>query len=129
VDARSDEARDPDEMRDLDELVAEIRREFCDGLPLRVETMRFALEQLAGGYDADAAEAFYRAAHTLKGTAASFEAEELVGPAAALSDIGMRWFEGGGLDPSEMPAALEELERLREAVRSYSARMEDDAAG
>ncbi len=69
-----------DESKSPDELLAEVYREFRDGLAGRVETMRSALERLAGGYDAGAADTFYRTAHTLKGTAASFEADELVDP-------------------------------------------------
>ncbi|UCC71215.1 MAG: Hpt domain-containing protein [Gemmatimonadota bacterium] len=119
----------PDEQKSPDELLAEVRREFRDGLPSRVEKIRSALEQLAGGYDAAAADTFYRAAHSLKGTAASFEADELVGPAAALTDVGLRWFEGGELDLTEVDAAFADLERLVGAIQSYSARLEDDAAG
>jgi HPt (histidine-containing phosphotransfer) domain-containing protein len=117
-----------DEHRDPDDLIAEITREFCDGLQARVEAMRSALERLSNGYDGEAAEAFYRAAHSLKGTAASFEADELVGPAAELSDVGLRWHETGVLDTAEVPAALVGLERLQEAVAAYAARLEGDAS-
>ena len=118
-----------DEHRDPDELIAEITREFCDGLQERLGTMRSALERLSNGYDREAAEVFYRAAHSLKGTAASFDANELVGPAADLSDAGLRWYESGVLDTAEVPAALVGLEKLQAAVASYAARLEGDASG
>lgn len=118
-----------DEERSHDELVAEIRREFCEGLPGRLETMRLALERLAESYDAGAADKFYRTAHSLKGTAASFEADELVEPAAALTDVGLRWFEGGRLDRGEVLAAFEYLELLVGAVRRYTARLEGNTTG
>ncbi len=117
------------EHQDPDELLADVRREFCDGLAGRVQTLRCALERLACGYDAEAAGVFYRTAHSLKGTAASFEADELVGPAAALAEIGLRWSEVGGLDLAELGAALDELERLTAAVQGYAARTEGNAAG
>jgi len=119
----------PDAEQSPDQLLAEVHREFRAGLADRVETLRSALARLAGGYDRAAADAFYRTAHTLKGTAASFEADELVEPAAALTDLGLRWFEGGALDPPEVDAALRQLERLVEAIKSYRERVEGDAGG
>ena len=118
-----------DENEHSDELIAEVHRDFRRGLPARVETMRAALERLAGGYDAGAAESFYRTAHTLKGTAASFEADELVEPSTALAEVGLRWFEGGSLDPLDVDAATRHLERLVEAVQLYMERVEVDAVG
>jgi chemotaxis protein histidine kinase CheA len=118
-----------DESKSPDELLAEVYREFREGLAGRVETMRSALERLARGYDAGAADTFYRTAHTLKGTAASFEADELVEPATALADVGLRWFDGGELDRLEVDAAFGHLERLVAAVRRYTERAEGDAVG
>lgn len=113
-----------DEDKSPDEILAEVYREFREGLAGRVETLRSALERLASGYDAGAADTFYRTAHTLKGTAASFEAGELVEPAKALADLGLRWFEGGALDPLEVDAAFGHLERLVGAVQRYTERVE-----
>ena len=112
-----------------DDLLAEIYREFRDGLPARLETIRVSLEALAEGYDSEAAESFYRTAHSLKGTAPAFGAHGLVAPAAALADVGRRWFEEGAVGAAEASAALEELERLRIAVERYAAETEGDAAG
>ncbi len=118
-----------DEDKSPDELLAEVYREFRDGLAARVGTIRSALERLAAGYDAGAADAFYRTAHTLKGTAASFEADELVDPAKNLADLGLRWFEEGELDLVEVKGAFGHLEELEAAVRRYMERVGGDAVG
>lgn len=118
-----------DEDKSPDELLAEVYREFRDGLAARVHTIRSALERLAAGYDASAADTFYRTAHTLKGTAASFEADELVGPAKGLADVGLRWFELAELNLLEVKAALQQLEELEGAVKRYVERAEGDAVG
>jgi chemotaxis protein histidine kinase CheA len=118
-----------DEDKSPDELLAEVYREFRAGLAARVHTLRSALERLAAGYDAGAADTFYRTAHTLKGTAASFEADELVDPAKCLAEVGLRWFEDGELDLLEVKAAFRHLEELERAVRRYVERAEGDAVG
>jgi HPt (histidine-containing phosphotransfer) domain-containing protein len=118
-----------DEREEMDELLAEIHREFRDGLPARLEQMRVALETLADGYDATASEEFYRVAHSLKGAAPSFDADVLVGPAAALAETGQRWYEGGATDRVELAAAFEDLERLTDAVEWFVSRMEPGATG
>jgi HPt (histidine-containing phosphotransfer) domain-containing protein len=118
-----------DEGKSPDELLAEVYREFRDGLAGRVDTIRSALERLASGYDAGAADTLYRTAHTLKGTAASFEADELVQPAKGLADVGLRWFEDGELDLLEVAAAFRQLEELEGAVQRYVERVEGDAVG
>ncbi|NIN71400.1 MAG: hypothetical protein GTO46_05580 [Gemmatimonadetes bacterium] len=118
-----------DEGKSPDELLAEVYREFRDGLARRIDTIRSALERLASAYDAGAADTFYRTAHTLKGTAASFEADELVDPAEGLADLGLRWFEDGDLDPLEVSAAFRHLEELEGAVQRYLERVEGDAVG
>ncbi len=112
--------------RSEEELLAEIFREFREGLPVRLETLRSALEQLADG-DGEAAELFYRTAHSLKGTAPSFEADELVGPATGLAAAGLAWYEGSEPQADQISAAFEELDRLGEAVSRYVDRMEGDA--
>jgi len=119
----------PDELRAVDEQLEEIRREFREGLPDRLERMRAALKELARGYEHGAAESFHRAAHSLKGAAPSFEADELVEPAATLAEFGLRWCEDGALAAVEVAAAFEVLERLAAAVRQFASRMEGGAAG
>lgn len=119
----------PDELRAVNEQLEEIRREFREGLPDRLERMRAALEELARGYEHGAAESFHRAAHSLKGAAPSFEANELVEPAATLAEFGLRWCEDGALATGEVAAAFEVLERLTAAVRQVASRTEGGATG
>lgn len=118
----------PDGLSGADELLEQVRREFRGGLPDRLEKMRSALEELACGYDRGAAERFFRAAHSLKGAAPSFQAHELVEPAATLAEIGLRWCEGGGLAAGEVAAAFQSLERLKAEMQRFVSRMEGGAA-
>jgi HPt (histidine-containing phosphotransfer) domain-containing protein len=111
------------------ELLAEIFREFREGLPDRLDTMRAALATLADGGEPAAVELFYRTAHSLKGTAPSFDADELVEPAASLADIGLSWYEGAAPSADEIAAAQTVLEQLSEAVQSYAERMEGNTSG
>lgn len=112
-----------------DELLAEIFREFREGLPERVGQLRESLEVLAERYDDKAAELFYRTAHTLKGTAPSFSAHELVEPAALLAEMGKRWCEEGAVNPVELSSARDDLEALSAAVERYASSSRNDAAG
>ena len=118
-----------EELGGMDELLAEVYREFREGLPARVAQMRAALETLSVGYERGATEIFYRTAHSLKGAAPSFGAERLVDPAAALAETGRRWFEGGFVDDEELRAALQDLEQLDEAVERYVSEIEGGAGG
>ncbi len=114
-------AQDPTGEQDT---VAQIRREFCAGLPARVERMRSALDAFAEGFDPAMAESFYHAAHSLEGTAASFGAHELVDHAAFLAKLGRRWLHTRAVTPEELSSASGELERLGLAVEQYRARIE-----
>ena len=116
-----------EELGGMDELLHEVYREFREGLPARVAQMRTALETLAGGYEPGATEVFYRTAHSLKGAAPSFGAEQLVDPAAALAETGRRWFEGGFVDDEGLSAAFQDLGELDEAVERYVREMEGGA--
>ena len=98
-----------------------VRREFVAGLPARLAVLRSALAELVRGYTRPAAETFYYRAHALKGTAASFGADELVSPATALAQAGRRWLETGALAPGTA-VATRELERLAAAIERYRAR-------
>ena len=120
---------DHDTPQGEEELLAEIFREFREGLAERLETLRTALTKLAAGDQAAATELFYRTAHSLKGTAPSFDADELVDPAAELANIGLPWYEGATPGEDEVAAAFLALERLAEAVQRYAKRMEDGTAG
>lgn len=118
-----------EELGGMDELLAEVYREFREGLAERSSRMRVALETLKAGYEAEATEVFYRTAHSLKGAAPSFGADELVDPATALAEVGRHWFEGELVDDEELEAAFHELERLDEAVERYVREMEGGASG
>ncbi len=118
-----------EELGGMDELLTEVYREFREGLPARLAQMRTALETLVGGYEPGATEVFYRTAHSLKGAAPSFGAEQLVDAAAALAETGRRWFEGGFVDDEELRAAFQDLGELDEAVEHYVSEMEGGAGG
>ncbi|MGD8698326.1 MAG: Hpt domain-containing protein [Gemmatimonadales bacterium] len=118
-----------EELGGMDELLAEVYREFREGLPERLAQLREALDALADGYEPGATEVFYRTAHSLKGAAPSFGAGQLVDPAAALAETGRRWYEGGFVDGEELRTAIEELGRLDDAVGRYMREMEGGAGG
>lgn len=111
-----------DDPFESDELLAEIRAEFCDGLGDRLATLQRAVERLAED-EPDAAESLYRTAHTLKGTAPSFGAEGLVQPASALADLGRRWCEGESVSAAGIKAAREQLGHLGVAIERYVAKV------
>jgi len=98
---------------------AQVRREFADGLAARLDAMRAALDQLARGYDQEAAESLYRRAHSLKGTAASFGADDLAAHAAPLADLGAGWTHARAVTPHAVASAGELLERLGAAAAQY----------
>lgn len=112
------------EPQEADALLAEIHREFREGLAGRLERLHTSLEQLAAGYDREAAETFYRTAHSLKGTAPAFEAHALVEPAAALSSVGRRWFEDGTVSPEQIAGAREQFARLEHETERFIAEKE-----
>ncbi len=113
----------------MDELLTEVYREFREGLPTRVAQLRAALETLATGYERGATEIFYRTAHSLKGAAPSFGADQVAGPAAALAEVGRRWFEEGDIEDDEVCAAFRDLGRLDDAVERYVIEMEGGVGG
>ncbi|UCG85932.1 MAG: Hpt domain-containing protein [Gemmatimonadota bacterium] len=109
----------PEDHADFADAVAAVRKEFHEGLPGRVDTLESMLEVLSGGFDRAAAETFYRQSHSLKGTAGSFGALELVEPAASMSEMGRSWLKVGTASAAELSRAEGELERLRAAVIAY----------
>lgn len=111
-------------MGDPDDLIAQVFREFREGLSERIDTLARALDSLEGGYDVEAAELFYRTAHSLKGAAPSFDADELVDSCSLLSELGLQWREAGFVAADELASAAVEIARLREAVAGYQTRME-----
>jgi len=109
----------PEDQVNLDEAVAEVRREFEEGLPGRLEILASALDSLTQKFDSGTAETFFFNAHSLKGTAGAFGADDLVGPARQLSGISRGWLKRGEASVQELTEAREELDRLREAVTVY----------
>jgi chemotaxis protein histidine kinase CheA len=107
--------------------LAEVRKEFSQGLPERLEAMQGALAVLRGRYDEGQAEIFYHRAHSLKGTAASFEADELAEHAAVLSKLGRGWMEAGAVKAAELEKADAALHRLEVAVEAYRREVEGES--
>jgi chemotaxis protein histidine kinase CheA len=107
--------------------LAEVRKEFSQGLPERLEAMQGALAVLRDGYDAGQAEIFYHRAHSLKGTAASFEANELAEHAAVLSGLGRSWMERGAVKAAELEKADAALHRLDAAIQAYRREVEGES--
>ena len=100
---------------------AEVRAEFVAGLGRRIETMRTALAQLEQGFRAEDAEALYRAAHSLTGTAASFGADGLAHVTGDLEDLGRGWLDRCTSVPEEWRAAVAALKELEATAREYRA--------
>src|SRR5207245_3424766 len=91
-------------LTSIDPLAA-VRAEFAAGLAVRIETLRAALNRLERGFRSEDAQALYRAAHSLTGTAASFGAEGLAHVASDLEDLARSWLERGVALPEEWSAA------------------------
>src|SRR6266571_771104 len=100
---------------------AEVRAEFVAGLERRIETMRTALAQLERGFRAEDAEALYRAAHSLTGTAASFGADGLAHVTGDLEDLARGWLDRRTALPEEWRAAAAALKELEATAREYRA--------
>lgn len=115
------------DQQEADALLAEIHREFREGLAGRLGRLHTSLERLAAGYEREAAETFYRTAHSLKGTAPAFDAHGLVEPASELSSLGRRWFEEEAVNPKEIPEARELLARLSAETERFIAEKEGKA--
>ena len=100
---------------------AEVRAQFVAGLGRRIETMRTALAQLEQGFRAEDAEALYRAAHSLTGTAASFGADGLAHVTGDLEDLARGWLDRRTSVPEEWRAAVAALKELEATAREYRA--------
>lgn len=107
-------------MTTLDPL-AEVRAEFAAGLSRRIATMRALLGRLEGGFRTEDAEALYRAAHSLTGTAGSFGAEGLAHVAGDLENLARGWLARGAALPEECRAAAAAIAELDAAAREYRA--------
>jgi signal transduction histidine kinase/CheY-like chemotaxis protein/HPt (histidine-containing phosphotransfer) domain-containing protein len=110
---------------------AEVRAEFAAGLEGRVTTLRNALAQLDGGYAQEPADRLHRLAHSLAGTAASFEAERLADVSGELEALAEKWrLAQTCLDPERKDASRmvgELAEVAREYVEALGARPVESA--
>ncbi len=94
------------------DLLADISRIFIDGAPKHLEHIRAALDARDG-------DALRRAAHTLKGAAANFDAADLVGAARVLEEMG----QSGDLTAAEASwnAVSVAMERVVAILANYAA--------
>jgi signal transduction histidine kinase/DNA-binding response OmpR family regulator/HPt (histidine-containing phosphotransfer) domain-containing protein len=105
-----------------------VRAEFAAGLGVRIATLRAALQRLERDYRGEDAQAVYRAAHSLTGTAASFGADHLAHVAGDLEDLARGWLERGIASPEEWTAAAAAVGELDLAAREYRATLQSGTA-
>jgi signal transduction histidine kinase/DNA-binding response OmpR family regulator/HPt (histidine-containing phosphotransfer) domain-containing protein len=98
---------------------AEVRAEFAAGLEGRVTALRDSLAQLRDGFLEDPAERVHRLAHSLGGTAASFEAERLAAVSRELEAIADKWRLGRTCPESEHHEAARIVDELAEVACEY----------
>jgi signal transduction histidine kinase/CheY-like chemotaxis protein len=98
---------------------AEVRTEFAAGLEGRVTALRSVLAQLDGGFAQEPADRFHRLAHSLAGTAGSFEAERLTAMSRALEAIADQWRLAQTCPDPERKEAARIIDELAEVGREY----------
>ncbi|HUL48716.1 MAG TPA: response regulator [Gemmatimonadales bacterium] len=104
----------------VDPLV-QVRAEFADSLGARIDSMRAALRHLESAFRSPDAEALYRAAHSLTGTAGSFGADVLAHVAGDLEGLTRGWLARGTVPADEWLAASSAIVELEAAAREYRA--------
>ncbi|HUK22508.1 MAG TPA: response regulator [Gemmatimonadales bacterium] len=104
----------------VDPLV-QVRAEFADSLGARIDSMRAALRHLESAFRSPDAEALYRAAHSLTGTAGSFGADVLAHVASDLEVLTRGWLARGAIQADEWLAASSAIVELEAAAREYRA--------
>ena len=114
-------------MKDYERAVAALRREFAAGLEERLTRLRAALGRLEHDDTPEARQAFHLPAHSLKGTAAAYQADELVSHAARLTIMGRRWLDMGATPAAERAEAAVELAALEAAIVRYRQRTGNDS--
>jgi chemotaxis protein histidine kinase CheA len=107
----------------LENALAALRREFGATLPTRLADLRQALGGLRQAVSAAAIQAFFLPAHSLQGTAGSYEAHELVPHVARLNTLAKRWRDAGAASADELVAAVAELDALEAAIERYRQRV------
>ncbi len=98
---------------------AEVRAEFAAGLDRRVAAMRGALQQLEAGYQPEPAERLHRLAHSLSGTAISFEVEGLAEVARLLEETVEGWRTRGGYTREDRDSAARLIENVASSAAVY----------
>lgn len=105
------------------DFLARLRRIFADGIPDRLDRMRGGLAAAGAAAeretppDSAPLEALFLAAHSLKGTAPTFDEFELAHAAAELADLARRWSEAGAVAPDEHARADRLLEQIATECR------------
>ena len=107
----------------LEDALAALRREFAATLPTRLAALRLALGGLRHNASPEAIQAFYLPAHSLQGTAGSYEADELVPHVAQLAILGRRWRNSGVASSTELDSAVQMLDALESAIERYRQRL------
>ena len=105
----------------LPDPLAEVRAEFAAGLPARLDVMRTALASLDAGFAQPPADALYRAAHGLAGTAGSFGAHALEHVARDLETLARGWLAATFVPPDERRLAAAAVQELDAGIREYRA--------
>src|SRR2546427_1260853 len=108
--------------------LSEVRAEFAAGLGQRIQTMRAVLGRLEHGFQREDAEALYRAAHSLTGTAGSFGADGLAHVAGDVEGLARNWLERGDSLAEEWRVAAAAIVELDLAAREYRATVQSGSA-
>ena len=106
-------------MTDRAETVAQLKREFSAGLPDRLDRLTTGLSALRKTPNSETIETFYLEAHSLKGTAKAYGADQVARRASDLSSLAGAWHDRGSLPNADLETAETQLERLREAIEQY----------
>jgi len=109
----------PEEEEVLADSLAEVRREFQEGLKDRLALMESAFAVLERGFDSGAAEVVFRQSHSLRGTAGAFGADGLTGPAREISAIARGWVGQNCAAAQDLSEVRRQLDRLHHAVTDY----------
>ena len=110
------------------DVVNRLIREFSQGLEARLQALRTTLADLEAHGTVATREVFFHTAHSLKGTAAAYEATELIEPAAALAELGRGWFRGEPIHRDGLNSASQYLATLTRAVDAFRARVPGENA-
>ncbi|HEV2671828.1 MAG TPA: hypothetical protein VGU74_12085 [Gemmatimonadales bacterium] len=108
---------------ELEQAVAALRREFAAALPARLDALRTALDGVRQRTTREALQAFHLVAHALHGTAAAYEAHELVPHVSRLATLARAWLTVGLATAGERDEAARELQAMAQAIEQYQQRV------